>query len=84
MQYWPDGSSPVLALGGGASIEHLTSSYTGSYYVRHFQLCLPGGGTRKVALDCIPRYRDYSTAKIGFGGSYRILNIFLIFFLLKC
>ena len=29
-------------------------------------------------LYCIPRYRDYSTAKIAFGGSFRI------FFVLKC
>ena len=56
-QYWPDGSSPVLALGAGSSVEHLSTSYTGSYYTRVFQLWLAGGGTRQVTLVACPCQR---------------------------
>ena len=51
--YWPEdvgeecqGSS--IPLEGGSRVEHLSTSYQGSYHLRRFSLWLPDGGVRQV------------------------------------
>ena len=33
-QYWPDGDQPVVELGDGVKVEHVSSSYQGQYFLR--------------------------------------------------
>ena len=63
-QYWPEeaGEDPlglVLDIGGGCSVEFISTSYQGSYFLRQakvlfkflcrtFSVWLPDGGVRKV------------------------------------
>jgi len=52
-QYWPEetGEDPlglVLDIGGGCSVEFISTSYQGSYFLRTFSVWLPDGGVRKV------------------------------------
>merc|ERR1712037_204542 len=52
-QYWPEdaGEDPlglVLDIGGGCSVEFVSSSYQGSYFLRTFSVWLPDGGMQKV------------------------------------
>ena len=51
--YWPEdvgeecqGSS--IPLEGGSRVEHLSTSYQGSFHLRRFSLWLPDGGVRQV------------------------------------
>ena len=33
-QYWPDKEDPIMELGNGVILEHLSSSYLGTYFCR--------------------------------------------------
>ena len=53
-QYWPDDGDGeeslglVFELGGGIRVEHLSSSYQGSYFIRRFCIQLQDGSQREV------------------------------------
>ena len=53
-QYWPDESDgddslgQVFELGGGIRVEHLSSSFQGSYFLRRFCIQMQDGSQREV------------------------------------
>ena len=53
-QYWPDESEGddslglVFELGGGIRVEHLSSSFQGSYFLRRFCVQMQDGTQREV------------------------------------
>ena len=53
-QYWPDDGDGeeslglVFELGGGIRVEHLSSSFQGSYFIRRFCIQLQDGSQREV------------------------------------
>jgi len=52
-QYWPESSAEdperqKLDIGGGCKVEHLSTSFQGSYYQRKFLLHLPDSGRREI------------------------------------
>ena len=77
-QYWPeDGGEespgPVLGLGGEYRVEHLSTSYQGSYHLRQgttltilprkFMIWLPDGGIREVTQLQTEEWPDLTAPK---------------------
>ena len=46
-QYWPDKENPVMDVGGGFKVEHVTTS-EGNYILRKFSISSPDGEAREV------------------------------------
>ena len=46
-QYWPDQENPLMEIGGGFKVEHVTTS-EGNYILRKFSISSPDGEAREV------------------------------------
>ena len=46
-QYWPDEEIPVLYIGGGFKVEHVTT-LDGTFFLRKFSISSPDGKSREV------------------------------------
>ena len=57
-KYWPDEGSPTMALGNGVTIEHLTTSYQGTYYERKLRINQSGVNPRELTQIQTKRWAD--------------------------
>ena len=56
-QYWPDQENPLMEIGGGFKVEHVTTS-EGTYFIRKFSILSPDFKSREVVQVQVKKWPD--------------------------